>query len=403
MKILVFAHRLEIGGTQVNAIELSAALRDLHGHEVVMFATPGPMAQFAAEKGLRLIAAPDAKVHPSLDRMQALRRAVRVERPDLVYAWDWPQGLEAYYGVTMPLRVPLVVTDMSMTLSRFMPKAVPSTFGTPELLDQARRVGRSPLELLVPPVDVAANAPGAVDAAAFKQCHGIRPEHLTVVTVSRLTEWMKAESVRRTMDAVQVLGREFPVRFLIVGEGPSRERLEALALGINESLGRDAIVFTGPLVDPRTAYEAADVVVGMGGSGLRAMAFGKPLLVVGEQGYSAPFTPATAEDFYWRGIYGLGDGDPGNARLISTLRDLLQHPQRFAELGAFSRNFVVERFSLETLAARLSAFLAASVQHNPGLHVTAADGIRTTAVLLGRQLVPDRWRAAMYSARQAFR
>ena len=42
MKILVFAHQLEIGGTQTNAVELSAALRDLHGHEVSLFATPGP-------------------------------------------------------------------------------------------------------------------------------------------------------------------------------------------------------------------------------------------------------------------------------------------------------------------------------------------------------------------------
>jgi hypothetical protein len=53
MKILVFAHHLEIGGTQVNAIEISAALRDLHGHNVVLFATPGPMVKLIEKKGLR--------------------------------------------------------------------------------------------------------------------------------------------------------------------------------------------------------------------------------------------------------------------------------------------------------------------------------------------------------------
>ena len=46
MKILVFAHHLEIGGTQVNAIEISAALRDLHGHDVVLFATDFAMSSF---------------------------------------------------------------------------------------------------------------------------------------------------------------------------------------------------------------------------------------------------------------------------------------------------------------------------------------------------------------------
>ena len=81
MKILVFAHRLEVGGTQVNAIELSAMLRVRHGHDVVLFATPGPMLEYANEKRLRFIPAPDASVHPSFARRRALRQAIRQERP----------------------------------------------------------------------------------------------------------------------------------------------------------------------------------------------------------------------------------------------------------------------------------------------------------------------------------
>ena len=96
MKILVFAHRLELGGTQVNAIELAAALRDLHGHQVVLFATPGPMVKLVNEKGLRLLPAPDARLHPSPGRMHALRAAVRQERPDRIHVWDWWQCLEAF-------------------------------------------------------------------------------------------------------------------------------------------------------------------------------------------------------------------------------------------------------------------------------------------------------------------
>ena len=43
MKVFVYAHQLEVVGTQVNAIELAAALRDLYGYEVLIFATPGLM------------------------------------------------------------------------------------------------------------------------------------------------------------------------------------------------------------------------------------------------------------------------------------------------------------------------------------------------------------------------
>ena len=55
MKILVFAHRLDLGGSQVNAIELAATLRDRYGHDVVLFATPGPSVKLADEQRLRFL------------------------------------------------------------------------------------------------------------------------------------------------------------------------------------------------------------------------------------------------------------------------------------------------------------------------------------------------------------
>lgn len=41
MKVLVFAHHLGPGGTQFNAIELAATLRDQHDFEMVLFAARG--------------------------------------------------------------------------------------------------------------------------------------------------------------------------------------------------------------------------------------------------------------------------------------------------------------------------------------------------------------------------
>src|SRR5438094_773520 len=138
MKILIFAHRLEIGGTQVNAIDLGAGFRDLHGCEVVLFATPGPMAKRAEEKGLRFVPAPDAYRSPSPTRMLALRQLVRTERPDVVHAWDWWQCLDAYYSVHLPMRIPLVATDSMPIVTRVLPKQLWTTYTAPELVHRAR-------------------------------------------------------------------------------------------------------------------------------------------------------------------------------------------------------------------------------------------------------------------------
>ncbi len=388
MKILVFAHRLEVGGTQVNAIELTAALRDTHGQEVLLFATPGPMVNLAEEKGLRFLPAPAADAHPSLRRMRALGEVIRRETPDLIHVWDWPQCLDAY-AAYLKHRIPMVVTCMSMMVPRMLPKAVPTTFGTPELLDYARAAGRTRLKLVLPPVDVRLNAPHAVDAQPFRAKFCIEDGDLVLVTVGRLVEWMKAESLRRTIDAVRTLGRHLPLRFVIVGDGTSRAELERLARETNSELGRTAVILTGALLDPRPAYAAADVVVGMGGSALRGMAFGKPVVVVGERGFSAPFTPETANSFYYKGIYGLGDGSSSNSRLISDIRVLAQRRDEFREVGDFARKFVLRHFSLDSVSAQLNEFLGVAVKEVPGFHVAAADGVRTAAIVMGQKLVPN--------------
>lgn len=370
MKILVFAHQLELGGTQTNAIELAAAVRDHFGHEVALFATPGPAAELAAAKGVRLIPAPAARRRPSPAMMAALRRAVAAESPDLVHAWDWPQVLDASLG----LRVPVLGTSMSMTLERFLPRTVPMTFGTAELQARAAEVWRSPVALLEPPVDTEANRPGAVAPAAF----GDGP---TAVIVSRLSRTLKLEGVLRAIRAV----RSLAATLVIVGDGDAFADVAAEAA----VAGGGTAVLTGALADPRPAYAAADVVLAMGGSALRAMAFAKPVVVLGEQGFSEVFSPETAEQFLWRGFYGLGDGDRREHRLAAQLGALFADPARRDALGEFGRRTVDERYALTPAAARLEAMYrqvaAAGPQPRPARLV---EGARSLAVRSGTNMVP---------------
>jgi hypothetical protein len=103
---------------------------------------------------------------------------------------------------------------------------------------------------------------------------------------------------------------------------------------------------------------------------------------VGEQGFSAPFTPATEKSFYYKGIYGQGVGGSSNQRLVADILGLVEQRDRLPALGEFSRQFVVQHFSLEAVSARLAECLRRAVDEMPGLYVSAADGVRTAAVYL---------------------
>lgn len=390
MKILIYLHELVLGGTTVNSIELAAALRDLHGHDVVLFATPGPMTKLVEDYELRFLPAPVASGQPSLARMRALREAVRCERPDLLYVWETLPCVDAYYAVHLPMGIPMLVTDMQMYVTRLLPKKLITTFGTPDLVEKARAAGRRKVELLLPPVDIRKNAPGVLDPAGFRRRWGIRAGDITLVTVSRLIGSMKGESLIRTINAVRTLGRHMPLRLLIVGDGSARAQIGQLADEVNTQLGRSVVVLTGAMHDPRPAYAAADIVVGMGGSALRGMAFGKPLIVVGERAFSAPFTPATAEHFYFHGFYGMGDGRPDHLQLTTDIQALAERPNELQALGEFSRQFVVRHFALDVVASRLAGICNDALADTPRFPGLALDAFRTTAVYMRERRF--RWR-----------
>lgn len=377
MKILMFPHTLVVCGTVVNAIELGAALRELHGHDVTVFATPGPMLALVKEKGLRFIEAPPAAIHPSPARVRALRKVVETERPDLIHAWDWTQSLDAFYGEHLWRAVPLVGSDMEMSVGGMMPKSAYITYGTPELVEIAQRSGYRHAHLLVPPVDLQYNSHSQASGESFRADLGLGDRDILIVTVSRLDSGLKAESLFRTIEAVRTLGRDVPIRLAIVGDGNIRAQLDAAAAAVNSELGRTAVLLTGTLIDPRPAYAAADIVVGMGGSALRAMAFRKPVVIVGEGGFCALLNHDTAPSFYYKGIFGIGDGAASNAALVEIIRRLCEDRSQFPKLGEFSYEFVNEHFGLEAVSARLSLVYAAAVDHRRQPTSAVLDGVGT--------------------------
>jgi glycosyltransferase involved in cell wall biosynthesis len=310
---------------------------------------------------------------------RALIGAVRREKPDLVHAWDWPQALDAYYAVHLPLHVPLAVSIMSMVVLTSVPQHIPITMGTEELVDEARRRRRGPVELLEPPVDTARDNPTAVDASEFKQQWGLDDSAVTVVVVSRLVKWLKQESLERAIDAIEQLAPEHAARLVIVGDGSAAAELQQRADAVNARLGRNAVILTGALIDPRPAYAAADVTIGMGGSILRGMAFGKPCVVLGEQGFSDVFEPSTAKMFFWQGYYGLGNSDLSPEALTHQLRRLVASPALRAELGRFSLDTIERRYALAPLAADLDALYRTTVDQHVARSVEWTEAARLGA------------------------
>jgi len=242
-----------------------------------------------------------------------------------------------------------------------------------------------------------------VDPTEFKARYNLRPDQLNLVIVSRLVESLKGEGLTRLIEAIASVGSQNSVRLIIVGGGDFRPALENQASAVNKMLNRDAIVFTGPMVDPRVAYAAADVVIGMGSSAMRGCAFAKPVIVVGERGFARLLSTESAAFLQDYVMYGVGNGD--NTELESILSQLtLLSRAELNELGDFSRDFVIQNFDRYMLTEKLNQFLSYFLTNQSSLFEDIIDGIRTVIVVIGGALLPhsvrarirDRWRKATH-------
>ncbi|WP_205650211.1 glycosyltransferase [Actinoplanes solisilvae] len=397
LNIAVYPHDMAMGGSQLNAIELAAAVRDL-GHRVTVVGDDGELVEMVHDLGLRHVPVPASRRRPSPAVTRQLRRMIRDEGLDIIHGYEWPPGLEAA-AATFPRGGPAAVcTVMSMAIAPFLPRDMSLVVGTRALQEQAARGRRGPTHLIEPPVDVEANAPGhPVDD--FRTRFDLRDDHpagptVDVVVVCRLVPELKLEGVLTAIDVVGELARDLPVRLIVVGDGNARDLVRERAAKADARAGRRAVVLTGQLFDPRPAYAAADVMLGMGGSALRSLAFAKPLVVQGEQGFWKLLTPESRDLFLHQGWYGVAD-DPaaGHQRLAAILRSVIADAGMRSTLGAFGRELAVSRFSLGRAAVVQESIYREALEaaRRPVLG-QAADGLRS-AVGVGGHKVRQRYRS----------
>jgi len=361
--VLVQLNSLGLGGTQINAVDLAASLR-VHGYESILIGPQdtlpaGPsLFDIARERGVRV----ESFVRPTtvISGARFLSRKARECGADLVHVYGSGNARSAYWGPALLARRPLVLTVYEMAVSPAEFAFPPLIVGTGYLIDDLQeRPGRT--HLISPPVDLARDRVDSVDTSEFLATVASltlptaspSPGLLRLVLVTRLDEDMKALSVETAIRAVDRSTRS-DLQLIIVGTGDAEARLRALGGEVNARAGRETVVFVGPLADPRAAYASADVALGMGSSAARALAFGRPLIVLGEFGWSKIFGPDTSKELFRNSFWSDKASVSAVDDLARDIDDLAADPARRASLQRFGRAFSEAHFGLDAMTERLA-------------------------------------------------
>jgi len=360
MRILVYPHELGMGGSQINALELAGAVRDL-GHDVFVFATGGVLLDKVQDLRLPFIEATPRKCAVDLQTIRTLNETVRKLDIDLVHPYEWTSIVNTAFGPALRYGTPAVMTVLSMDVPDFLPRYIPIIVGTNGLArHEAERRGH--IHVIEPPIDTQFNQTCGTQSA--RERLGLSHEDLVVTIVGRLTNDLgKLDGVKSAIRVCDRISDRLPVTLLVAGSGEGFQDVEAMAGAVNNRHSRAVIRLEGNVLDPRPMYDAADVVLGMGSSALRGMAYAKPVIVQGESGFWRIASPETERQFLHEGWF--GRGGQGDSDLEPVLADLLSDSALRTALGSFGRNLVEERFGLARAADQLVSIYQNQLQAPP--------------------------------------
>ncbi len=315
MKIVRVIARLNVGGPARHVVWLTAGLQGSNFESLLVAGTVPPgeedMGYFAASQGVRPVFITELTREISLRDFLTtwkLYRLFRSEAPDLVhthtakagtvgrvagllYRWLTPGTLlgrprrclfvhtyhghifHSYYG---PLKTRLfiaiekllarLVTDRIVVVSEQQRREINQDFG----------VGREEqFEVIRLGLDLSAFANWEDRRPFFRAEIGAVPTEILVGIVGRLTEIKNHKFFLRAAARFKESQKEQKlvprVRFLVIGDGNMRGKLEAQA----QSLGlAEDVIFTGTRKDPENFYPALDVVA------LTSLNEGTPLTLI---------------------------------------------------------------------------------------------------------------------------
>lgn len=363
LRILMGLEGLALGGCPINALDLGRTLR-LRGHQVDVFAIDEQvkvsLLPYAEHAGFDVtLLPPDTTLRALASGMRELAGRLRSDIVHVHGPWLGPAAavVAARRGSSAA-----VVTNWTME-NAFYTGATPLIVGTPAMQREARSRLPARVWLLEPPVDLAADRPDAARASGFRAERDLGGAPLVVI-VSRLDTAMKAEGITHAIDAMARLDHA-TARLVVVGDGDAAERLRARGTEVNRVAGRELIHFVGAMADPRGAYAAADVVLGMGGSAIRALAHGRPLVVLGEEGFARTFDETSRQYFLDDGFYGRGGPVDGAGHLAALIGPLLDDPGLRRTLGELGLAQARDRYSLDSAAITLEQVYVDALARRP--------------------------------------
>jgi glycosyltransferase involved in cell wall biosynthesis len=321
-----------VGGSQSRFLQLVKNGPDRYHHTVLSL-------DGATEMQSRISPElPVTVVHPALDKSSGLRswlhcrNYLRQFRPDMLVTYNWGAMDWCLSNRIAPLARHVHIEDgfgpeerKSQLRRRVWGRRLALSGSNSMVVVPSQSLARLARESWKIPSANLRYVPNGVDCARFQGASERAPGPLVIGTVAALRPEKNLARLIRLFDAF--VTRRPQSQLVIVGDGPERQKLEALAAATGRG---DRILFTGATLTPEREFARFDIFAlssdteQMPLSVLEAMASGLPILsfdvgdvgaMVAEENHSQAAIPLANDDAFLRHMGELAERGPLRRRL----------------------------------------------------------------------------------------
>ena len=357
-KILMVTMALGIGGAETHIVELSKEL-SRRGYEVIIASNGGIYVEEIRRYGIRHAEMPmNSRDTASMIRSyRLLKKLILEEKPDLVHAHA---RIPAFIAglVRKSVDFPFVTsahgvfdtTGILKYVSNWGDRTIAVSEDIKAYLREKYHVPSQNIKVTINGIDTGKFSPDISGEKVAAELE-IDEKSPVICHVSRLDDETSLFA-EQLIDSMPEISSRIPdTQLIIAGGGTMESHLRKRASTINDSIGRRAVIMTGPRTDINEIVSLCDVFVGVSRTALEAMACGKPVILAGDAGYMGIFSrdklAEAKEDNFCCRVRGHSVSDD----LVSDIVLCLQNtgsPQ-MAELCRFEREVIQQEYSVEKM------------------------------------------------------
>lgn len=364
LRVLMLIDALNVGGTETHVLNITKRLMEM-GVYVVIATSGGPMELVMKSYGIKVIKVPIDGDYISNKKkfgmIKILKTIIDEEKINIIHCHLFA-SMQLASELYRMYKIPYVVTIHGL----FYPNNIfySTCVQASKVIAVSKPVGEMMYNKFGDKIrDKIVIIPNGIGKDFVNNSHrdiNIReelniPKSAGVLCYCSRLDWNKTNVARVLLFSfTQLLEHYSNLHVIVIGDGPGRESLEKEAQVINEMAEKEVVHMVGAKVNVIPYYLQSNIIIGTGRVALEGMMCGKPVIAIGNQGYTG-IVAESSKDIQWNMYFGDHDAleKPNVKSLVKDIRYLLMKKERIRTIGTWGKSWCEEMFDIDTCVKKI--------------------------------------------------